>query len=283
MGTPRIYYYPESGGTLEEIDLGEELSDLTETPGAEVEDAVSFDGYFSRNLTRATYKVRLYLERFGTIGGSSLERKLKTLEAHLFAGGFIGFTRDETKAYASLSGGAVSRGQSLFYGAQNGFSNWASSAIPAEGDEVVMESAGVGARREYTTVSAFTAGQVTLADSARYTHPGAPMLRHRDFYPVLYLAKEDLRPTTSHDHRRNWTWELTLTYAPAMALALLDGKSAVLAGNAAADARLASIETSLAARIKTFVTNYGDDIMRESASSYQRVTSGAFDPRLRGL
>lgn len=283
MGTPRIYFYPDEMGTLEEIDLGEELSDLTETPGAEVEDAVTLDGLFSRNLLRQTYKVRLYLERFGSLGGSSLERKLKTLEAHLFAGGFIGFTRDETKAYCAQSQGGFSRGQTIFYGGTNGFTNWASGAIPAAGDEVAIESGGPGARREYTTVGSFSAGQVVLGDTARYSHPGAPLMRHRDFYPVLYLAREDLRPTTSHDHRRNFTWEVTLTYAPSMVLAILDGKSSVLAGNSAADAGLSSIETSLGARIKNFITNYADDVMRESAASYQQLASGAADPRLRGL
>ena len=108
MGTPHIYYYP-TGTNLESIDLGEELSDLTETAGAEVEDAVTLDGLFSRNLLSQTYKVRLYLERFGSLGGSSLERKLKTLEAHLFAGGVIGFTRDETKAYCASSNGGFTR------------------------------------------------------------------------------------------------------------------------------------------------------------------------------
>lgn len=276
MGTPHLYYYP-NGSNLEVIDLGEELSDLTELPGAEVEDAVTVGGLFSRNLTRRTYKVRLYLERFGAIGGSSLERQLQTLESHLMAGGLVGFTRDETKAFCSLSQGGFSRGQTIFYGGTSPFSSWYSGAAPSASDEIVIESAGPGAHREFNTVSSFSAGQVTLGSSAVYDHPGHPLCRFRDFYPVLYLAKEDMRPTCTHDHRRNYTWEIVLTYSPAAVVNLLEQKAKLAETLDAANQPKTGLDLGM--RIKNMQVQ--GDFMREMASGYQRLISGINDPRVR--
>jgi hypothetical protein len=276
MATPHIYYYPNNSN-LEVIDLGEELSDLTETPGAEVEDAVTVDGLFSRNLIRRTYKVRLYLERFGAIGGSSLERKLQTLESHLMAGGVIGFSRDETKAFCSLSQGGFNRGQTIFYGGSSPFSAWYSGAAPSVSDEIVIESMGAGAHREFNTVSAFSGGQVTLGISAVYSHPGHPLCRFRDFYPVLYLAKEDIRPTCIHDHRRNYTWEVTLTYSPAAVINLLDQRARLADLLDVANQPKTALDLGM--RIKNMQVQ--GDFSRESAQGYQRIISGAYDPRVR--
>lgn len=278
MGTPHFYYYPNNRN-LEVIDLGEELSDLNETPGAEVEDAITVEGLFSRNLTRRTFKLRIFLERFGSLGGSALERQLKTMESHLMSGGVVGFTRDETRAFCSMSQGAFTRGQAIFYGGSSPFSAWYSGAAPAVDDEIVIESSGPGAHREFNTVSAFSSGQVTLGSSAVYDHPGHPLCRWRDFYPVLYLAKEDLRSICEHDHRRNFTLDLTLTYAPAAVTALLAAKAKFASVLDTANEPMTPLHLGL--KIKSFQTQ--QDFLREVTSSYQSLISGANDPRLRGL
>lgn len=213
MGQPRFYYYPDETGSLEIIDLGEGLSDLQETPGAIATDTYAADGKAYRSFQRDTFEVRIVLERFGTPGVSSLERKLLTLQSHLQRGGWVGFSRDHAKAWASMRSGAASRGDTIFYTPGSGFTSWSSSGTLAAGDEVVIESAPPDSRRELSTVSSLSSGgDVTLGAGLIYSYDGHPLIRWRDFYPTLRLAAGNLRPIVTHDHRRNWTLDATFEY-----------------------------------------------------------------------
>ena len=80
MSTPKIWYFPTETGTLEEIDLLENLSDLQEIPDVLVEDADAFSGRISTNYFRGRWMVRIILERFTS---ASLARKLLTLQYEL--------------------------------------------------------------------------------------------------------------------------------------------------------------------------------------------------------
>lgn len=216
MGQPRFYYYPDETGSLEVIDLGEGLSDLQETSAAIATDTYAADGKAYRSFQRDTFEVRIVLERFGTPGVSSLERKLQNLQSHLQRGGWVGFSRDHAKAWASIRSGAASRGDTIFYTGGSGFLSWSSSATLAAGDEVVIESAPPDSRREISTVSALSSGgDVSLGTALVYTYDGHPIIRWRDFYPTLRLAAGNLRPIVTHDHRRNWTLDATFEYSVA--------------------------------------------------------------------
>ena len=222
MGNPRFYYYPDEAGSLETIDLGEGLTDLVELPGAVVEDAASLDGYPYRSFLRDTFGIRIVLERFGSSGTSSLERKFATLQSHLGRGGLVGFSKDHSKTWAAIRTGSATRGDPLFQTPGNGFTAWAPAGTLASGDEIAIESPAPDSRREYTTISALSStGDLTLVDALRYTYDGHPIARYRDFYPVCWLSADGVsRPIVVSDHRRNWTLDLTLEYLPAATAAL---------------------------------------------------------------
>lgn len=221
MAAPRFYYYPDETGSLESVDLGEGLSNLQETASAIVTDTYAADGKAYRSFQRDTFEVRIELERFGTPGTNSLERKLQNLQSHLQRGGWVGFSRDHAKTWASIRSGAASRGDTIFYTGGSGFSAWSASGTLAAGDEVVIETAPPDSRREISTVSSLgSTGDVSLGTALVFSYDGHPIIRYRDFYPCLRLAAGNLRPLVTHDHRRNWTLDATFEYSVADHMAL---------------------------------------------------------------
>lgn len=219
MGNPCFYYYPDEGGSLEVIDLGEGLSDIEETPGADVADSYAGDRTPFRAWYASTFRVRILLERFGTPGTSSVERALLSMQAHLARGGAVGFSRDHAKTWASIRSGAASRGDTSFPTAGNGFTGWSAAATLASGDEMVIED--LAGRREITTTTNATGGELTLSPGLIYTYEGHPLVRWRDFYPALTLPADQVgRALVTHDHRRNWTLEAIFEFSVAAAIGL---------------------------------------------------------------
>ena len=153
MATPRLYYYPDPDGSLETIDFGEGLSDLQELPSADVADAYNGAGVGYRSLLASTLRLRIVLERFGSVGTSSLERKLMSLQAHLAKGGLVGFSRDHAKTWAGKAQ-RPTRGDTVIYTNGNGFTAWSSSGNIVQNDEVVLETPHPDAYREVALVGA---------------------------------------------------------------------------------------------------------------------------------
>lgn len=218
MPAPAIYWYPDPRGTLETIDFGDvgenELSDIQEFPGAEVRDARGGDQTQRRTFLGETFRVRIILERFGPVGQSSLERDLAALQVHLDRGGRIGFSGDHAKTWAVMPAGAPSRGDATIYTPTPPFSAWSSSGAIAAGDEVVIEQGNPDPKREIQLVDTTTSARITLDRGLRWTFSAPPVVRWRDFYPVLRRPKDQVgRPLVSHDHRVNFTLDMTLEYS----------------------------------------------------------------------
>ena len=231
-GLPAIYWYPDEEGTLETLGFGEPLSGLDYQRSSERVDAKAGDGTSHTSMLGSTGMLRIVLERFGPRGASDLERQLQTLEAHILAGGWIGFSRDHAKSWAAIAGvGAVGvrRGDTTIPNGGNGFTSWSAIAALASGDEIVIEGGAPDWRWELTTAAAavlYTATDVSLTNPLRYTYTDnladiAPVLRWRDFYPRLQLPAENARkPRITHDRRQNFTLELNLEYSVAATSAL---------------------------------------------------------------
>ncbi len=226
MGTPRIYWYPDPLGSLENTDIGDVFSDIQEVDSARVVDVVAGDGTPFRDHLATVKRRRFVFERFGPVGSSELERDLKSLEAHLFKGRFIGITADHAKTWAATSSSPPTRGDTVLYcGPGTGFASWSSAGNLAEDDEVVVESAHPEAQHEVRLVDAPSGGtprtQVALKSPIIYSYSQPTVVRWKDFYPVCWLPDDQVgKPIVTGDHRRNFTLDITLEYCLTASLAL---------------------------------------------------------------
>jgi hypothetical protein len=219
MGTPRIYYYPDDTGTLETVNLGETLSDLTDDQEVIGGQSTGDGGVLQRTVDGSFWRVRVLLSRFGTTPGSSeLERQLQSFTNHAQRGGPFIFSRDHDKTYAVKLASAPARAATaLTATSNNGLFNINSSAGVTTGDELVIESAGREDRREIKTGGASTTA-ITLGSGLDYTFTQTTFVRWRDCYPVCFL--EEASPIVRSDRRRNWSLDLTFTYSASAAVRL---------------------------------------------------------------
>jgi hypothetical protein len=225
VADPRFYLYPDPSGSLEEIDLGEGLSDIQESPVARVEDAYAGDYVPSRSFLGGALRVRIVLERFGTRGSDDLEMHLQSMVTHLQRGGFVGFSRDHAKTWAGVTSSPPTRGDTTLYtSGGNGFTAWAPAGAVAANDEIAIETPPADYVRELRRCGALTVSppiHLPLASGCRYTFSSSAVVRWRDFYPVLWMPQDQVgRPFITSDHRRNFTLDLTLEYNPAAVLSL---------------------------------------------------------------
>lgn len=233
MGVSKFYWYPRAGGSLETTSLGERITDIQEEEVAVVADAGNAYGQMYRVHQGSTLRVRIVCERFGPVGASATERALVSLQAHLMRGGLVGFATDHDKAWAGCASTAA-RGASTVHSDGSGFAGWEADATLEVGDEVVIESAWPEAQREVATVGLVVADPpvsvLVASPGLVYGYDGAVIVRHRDFYPALRLPQDQVgRRIVTHDHRLNFTLDVTLEYALADVLTLFGATSHAIA------------------------------------------------------
>lgn len=214
MGYPAFYWYPVAGGTLEILSLEDRLQDLNAVQTVEREDSVGWNGVQFGALQQEALEVRIVWERFGSSspGSNNKERRLQSMMNHLLRGMPVGFTRDTDKCVAYKLASSPSRGattgtlttRQLFYA-------WNTSAALAADDEIVLESAAREAKREWKTVDGIAGSTLTYDDTVFNTFTGTTFIRYRDFWPCLFLPRQEA-DVESHQ-RRSWTLDLTLRYS----------------------------------------------------------------------
>jgi hypothetical protein len=230
MANPRFYWHPSSTGTLEYIDLGENIRDIQEDPEERLVGAESLDGRVHTTFFGSRLRVRIIHERFTS---ASVARKLMSMQAHLAKGGTVGFARDPDKAWAGYSRTNRPRGTTSIVTEGNTWSYNTSAAL-ANGDEVCISSGAPECHREWTTVAAAVTGtRVTLA-SPGLLHDyanGWAFIRHRDFFPALCVpAGQSLGAIVTHEKRLAYTLDLTLVENVAAIARMSEVGSGIIAG-----------------------------------------------------
>jgi len=214
MGNPKIYFYPDSDGSLETIDFGEPLSDLQITHRRDVIDGYTRAGAMSRTSGRSYLEVRIILQNFTNL---ALLRQLETLSAHLERGNPIGFTLDNGKVFGafieSTSGVWPKRGATAVQHRGNRFDAWESSNSLGGGDTVIISSSPPAGLRETRRLSSVSSTYLRMtSDPLVYTHKNAPIVgRERDFYPALIMPEDQVgTPIVTTNHRISYTLDMTL-------------------------------------------------------------------------
>lgn len=229
MGSPTFFFYPEDGGPLVTVALPTLLADLRDERGAVAHVPVDAVGLPTSILERTTLSVRI---AFGPYGhqtyGPLLHRGMQLLQDHLDRGGVAGFSRDSAKAWCGVIPGTPNQGGVTLRTGGNGFTAWGSASLAA-GDELVIEEGAPGWRTETVTYSSASGGTLTVAglgpsSGFAYSYKTAPILvRHRDFFPVLWRKEEDRgTPLMESNRRISWSADFRLEYSRIATLRLFD-------------------------------------------------------------
>ena len=244
MANPRFYWtswekgVPWMSGTITRtVDIDEPISDLQIRQTREVSDAITLSSMQHRNHKRPYLEVRVILERFTD---PALARELYALESHLQKGGYVGFSADRSKTWASWLGGGtsptgelvVAEGDKLLsvYGParvgadsnSNLFKHYESTGLVSGGDIVALDGTIDNFHHEELEVDASgntfsgtrSTGKLntvaTHAGGARYEYEQGSIVRYRDFWPYLSLPDNQVgKPIITHDHRVSWTFDAT--------------------------------------------------------------------------
>lgn len=226
MATPEIYYYPEAGGALIRATLTRNISRLEQADTVECSDALN--GYLSsvRMFSGVRRRIRITIDRVNGLStaGKALYRTLVPVVEHLRAGRAIGFTLDNTKAYAGYGAGSVSQGASNYNFGGNAFSVWPSATCaPASGDEVVLSAPPVYGKLERRLVGSVTPSSYGFyyvgfnSETLVYSYDPLSMLRWHGFWPALKLPEDQKSsPIFTNEHGVTWSIDLTLEEDPAV-------------------------------------------------------------------
>ena len=214
--------------------LPDDLSDLQITPKRDVQDVHGIAGGRARSMTRAWIDVRIVYERFTDLG---TVRELYAMINHLERGGCVSFAVAPeliwgNRTYPSLPisiNGTHTR-VNTYIDPPNIYSHYHASApdtmpqLHADGSKVYLEIEDGHPRAARSRVAVLTATSAAYTDydtNKRVYSTDRPLcdfpkgshVRHRDFFPKLYLPQSQVGSSMlSHDHRISYTLDLRLSY-----------------------------------------------------------------------
>ena len=212
MGSAQIYYYPRGATSFKTITLPR-LSDLIIEDHRLVRDARSYQSATYRADLGGYRTVRIISER---LTDAALIRQLRTLDAHLRAGGRCAFVRDSDLAVAYRSAAALSAGATTIPVTSSNLFPFNGSASLSSGEEVTIEDPNPDLRREFVRFASVSGSTVTVSDALTYGYTGQTLIRYADFFPVLRFGESEATDGQFFlsEHRRNWTLDLMLEELP---------------------------------------------------------------------
>ena len=225
MANPSFWYYP-TDSSLVEIQLPGPLTEFTPIPLRDRRTAWTLAGTPMSVVHSGRMRVTITLGPFNDTGSfEHLARKLDTMSSHLERGLPVSFAVDRERCW--LSSCVTTPGSTVVVYGTNTCAAYNASASFTTGDIMAIESPNPEGHREYAHVAglALTDPEFTASEGVQYAPETQPlMLRHRDFYPVLYMPEDQLgRAIVVHDHRLLFTLDLTLEQG-------LDGQVALVNG-----------------------------------------------------
>lgn len=209
--TSRLYWYPRPASPLVKTDPYLGFTDMQPDRRKLGGGGISLGGNVTLIPEQGYDSLRLVCERRSERMSALSEWRdeAHTLVDHLQRGGSIGFALDADKAFLCVPTSPFVAGLSTIPVGGNIFSAWESSATLAADDRMVISSSNPDRMREENTVSAFSAGSLTLDRSVRFDHSGFVIIRHWGFYPVLKLDPAALGQNLAPSER-GFVFTLTL-------------------------------------------------------------------------
>ena len=219
MANPYFMFWAYGIGMRNDLDMGEPISDLQQTPNRIVLDSRALGGRYMRTNLTAGLQIRILDERFTA---REKWRKLQRMINHLEQGYFVGFAVDVSNAWGAAIRTATRGSSTVEIEAANWFEAWSTGGAaltPAIGDEIVLETGPWKGLREYfkitnvvgtgTPPSFYT---LTLDHPIRGEYDDTGIVRNSDFFPYLRLPQGAVGNPglLSHDHRISFTLDIPL-------------------------------------------------------------------------
>lgn len=209
-----IYYSADTGRGATVIDFGRKATDFFWEPIRERSSGWTLAGDMFSVVQTGRHRVTMTLGPFNNTGNQLyLERKLESLSSHLERGLPISLAGDLEKCWGGfISGGTgLDPGRTVIDTGGNLFSAYGAASI-GDGDEIVIEGPNPTLHREIMRVQSYSGGVFQTYNETLYRYLDGPvMVRHRLFYPVLYLPADQLgKNIVTNDHRWTFTLDLTL-------------------------------------------------------------------------
>jgi len=222
MANPSFWYFAGGSYTDEvtEIQFGGPLSELSWVPIRDRRSGWTLAGSMRSVVNTGRLRVTISLGPFNDSGSMQyLAHQLESMSAHLERGEPVSFAADRNKAFAAGLSLGVNPGDTSLLHTDNLFEEYGGSIALAANDILCIESPNPEHKREYVRVSdplPLAANSMTLADAVRYEYTELPvMVRHRDFFPVLYMPEQELgKSIVTWDHRLTFSLDVTLETSP---------------------------------------------------------------------
>lgn len=218
MANPSIWAYTSANAGAYRIDLPEPVSDVQEVFDERDGDSSQNGDFVQQTVDYGgRLGVRIIYERFCD---EELAAKFESLYTHLKRGFPIALALNADKAWAGyVAADTLEAGKTGIRTRGNVFYALNSIEHLAAGDYIVLRGQGPSAPTEklkLTTWDTDTYKAGFGSAHTRYDYETGPIfVRHRDFYPILYLRPEErTRPILTTDRRINWTLDLNMVDAP---------------------------------------------------------------------
>jgi len=217
-----IWYYPDPKGTVEEIDLGECLSDLEETPQRDqiVSQAITGAVTTVHLSSREQYRIERSRIKFGS---ADLAARLHAFRNHLQRGGHFSLAEDKNRAvggFLTVNPDRVPNGTQVVELIRNTWPYNPAAALQPN-DYVRLQSPSPIRYAELVTSDAFDSANPAPFSiegvKYRYVDERWTLLTHRGFYPCLRLPPDQRnQPIFTHDHRITWTLDFIAETDPSL-------------------------------------------------------------------
>lgn len=224
MANPSFWYYPNSSQLLE-IQLPAALTEFSWVPLRDRRSGWTVAGEMRSAVVTGRLRVTITLGPYNDTGDFQyISHKLESMSAHLERGLPISFAANRAKAW--LSEATVTTGSTTITVGSNACTAFGTTTLAA-GDIMCLESPNPELNREYLRATSYGTSlpTQTFATAVRYTYEEKPVtVRHRDFFPVLYMPEDMLgNSLVTHDHRLTFTLDVSLEQSISGQVALITG------------------------------------------------------------
>ena len=238
MGDARLYYYPDTAGTLFTIDFTNSSAPDVRVEWLDTQTELSerADGRVFTSFLTGRVRVRIRAE-----GAFSAEqqRLVKQFRSHAKRGGFFGFTLDSDKAWGSSVLSPANQG--TLSTQVTGQSWYEPTTSIGTSDTIIFETpAPEFIFDEVSPAGTITNSTINITHGALgYTFAQGVHVRWRDFWPILYLEPgaygQAIFTSEGGSGDLQWTLDLSCIYDVQASLQVVESGGVLQVGAAAGD------------------------------------------------